>query len=427
MNTAKDTLMRPQNGDTCPQNKYTAEADVCPQNGDTIPTFAPTPSIEEAFDLIMGGIPHEAPSEVILLLLWMLRRMKVKNRDYCSDSVRELARLMCQGKNTVDRALTWAGQHGICVGFNAFQNKGGALSFWAKWDTQGPKWGHGWNEGHRVAPNWSALKELRDIHAGKNTPLGDQGSTCPTLECGSRKGEGEGLKCSRASVPDISSRALDELIGTLNDRFLLAASLQGIHNAKDMVFGGNAARDLRKFLGTLAPPATGIWTSGARTINLFTLWVENHPRKNLDSPLQAFIKLHGPFLSKLEKWESENPDAEYVTLPTKVVSAVKDSAEPQVDQNVVSELAANTYDFSGFSPSSEALTKILCIETSQEIMDALKEYVSGEPESKRKSAAAAFFRGDVAATVINARRRRLAERLAEQKSGTVVGQKEQRT
>src|SRR5690348_7255919 len=83
---------------------------LCTQNGDIAAEkfFEPRPSIDEAFDLIMLGVPYEAPSEVRLLLLWMLQIMESEGTDYCSCSVRQLAALMHQGRNTIQRSLRWA-------------------------------------------------------------------------------------------------------------------------------------------------------------------------------------------------------------------------------------------------------------------------------------------------------------------------------
>src|SRR5690348_15567971 len=135
--TQNGDIMCTQNGDIA--GKTATEASIlCTQNGD-IPAekfFEPRPSIDEAFDLIMLGVPYEAPSEVRLLLLWMLQIMESEGTDYCSCSVRQLAALMHQGRNTIQRSLRWARENQVCIGRSLRKEKTaeGVMTKQPTWD-----------------------------------------------------------------------------------------------------------------------------------------------------------------------------------------------------------------------------------------------------------------------------------------------------
>lgn len=191
----------------------------------------------------------------------------------------------------------------------------------------------------------------------------------------------------------------------MNDLSRTAQRNIGVKRSLDLVPSERSERRLRQFINAM--PARLRWTPWERTVNLFSFWVENHPRKNLKFEIAAFISDHEMWMPSLTLWENETMDQ------MRSLNAVESIEEPKAPQEPedprIGELASFTYELTGVLPALVHMTKLLAVYDISEIKDAVKEYSDLLGEKELKAGMKSFFADGGAVAVIHSRRKKVKQ------------------
>jgi hypothetical protein len=331
----------------------------------------------ERADTVNRGMPPDAPQTARQIILWVLVFCEANHADYCTTSIRDLAQHLGCNKDTVSAAFDYMRGNHLLVGATIFQD--GTQKIEADWGTTPPLKNEatpdtkfrtlnlGKRLGQKYAPNYTTFMKMCEIMAP------DQSSQCTdrpdtnSSQCADRPdtvvsgvtsegregegdaefGHGEGSRDEREyrSPTYLDALGLARVKKQLDELFIRAGELRGMKNMTKIVGGSGPMRALRNFIAAF--PAKGRWSSANRVVNGFAFWVEHQARTGLKDPIRAFISQYLQVRDDLERWETDHPDEQYVTLPTNP----KQPAEAG-DENNFLEIAACVFrDSCGFKLS----------------------------------------------------------------------------
>lgn len=225
---------------------------------------------------------------------------------------------------------------------------------------------------------------------------------------GNRKGIGIGTKAFSQggnTEPDDANHFVD----AASDLFVEAQRYRGVPENRlvDMVSPGRRTNDVRRFLTSGSLPPKDRWTTLDRTINLFCLWVQRHPTRNLDDALSVFLKQWRRKLPQLEEWES---------TATEQFRAMPSGPEPKFqgqkfnsDDPRYKDIAQLSYTLTGILPPVKSVDLLLKEYSVEDIKGALNEFAGTLDDSEYKSGMKKFFDEGGVCVVIYARKNRITQ------------------
>jgi hypothetical protein len=310
-------------------------------------------------------------------------------------------------ESSVERARRFSSEHGLIATTYFYRVNGDrAASLEVPNSPNAPR---GKFDGTETNLNYVRIRQLKEassvtgtlLNSSKGGGVASQGG--PLVE--SSRGYGrEGLGARVFPKPPFTRNGSAAILvltkRAINDLCLTAQLHQGVKNPQDVVLSRDDDRLLRRFLNTM--PARDSWAPWERTVNLYSFWVQNHPRKRLKFEIKAFAAQSDQWTPSLVLWEDKSTD-QMRTLP--VPEAEVESDEEPTDARI-GEIGALTYGITGVLPAVVHVKKLLVSYDAEEIKGALKEYAAHLGDEELKWGMKSFFAGGGAVAVITARRKR---------------------